>query len=504
MDFDSAKWLKFKEIALKICTISLKTHLKQERVNRNSMSINDCDHIQFESHNQAPSKAVCMRCPTIRSIKVAEALNAIKKAIESLNPGGLLIVLNPPQSATIQAEGTEADLEESLKLFSKPYQSETSWRGITRLARLAGFLPVKENGLSSDELEILKSMDREIFMRKNYILFKKIDSSVSHLLPKVSLLTAAYRSDFFLRAAASAVSQTYPNFEWIICDEGVDQNFSKIVEAIAKEFPSIKLQYFKNPQPLGALGNILKCMSLATGKYIKFLDDDDFHEENCMADFVSAFEAFEEYVSLVSSSRSLTNNKDEFLYVAGFPLINQTKNSFLLHGPQTISFCLNHAINWIGEPNAAMFRTADVVEGFAEIKTQDYYGHLDFVMWINLLAKGNLFYFATPRVFYRRHPQQTIHNPKYMKIMIPIWYEMVKFAEEKYQILGSFYLKALMRAVEVFESELKRCKQSLSQEDFAELSLKLKAAKSEAADLLNKDQPVLAMNSVIGLEFNFC
>jgi len=91
-----------------------------------------------------------------------------------------------------------------------------------------------------------------------------------------------------------------------------------------------------------------------------------------------------------------------------------------------------------------------------------------------------------------------------MKIIIPIWYEMVKFAEEKYQILGSFYLKALMRAVEVFESELKRCKQSLSQEDFAELSLKLKAAKSEAADLLNKDQPVLAMNSVIGLEFNFC
>jgi len=468
------------------------------------MVSDDCAHIQFRNHSQAPSKAICVCFPKVASVKLFEALNVIKKAFELLDPGGLLVVFNPPQSVTVQLEGTEIDFEESLKLFPKPYQSETGWKGVTRLVRLAQFLPVTEKWLSADELQLLQSIDSEIFMSKNCLIFKKIDSSMSHLLPKVSLLTAAYKSDFFLRSAASAVSQTYPNFEWIICDEGVDQNFPKIVEAIAKEFPSVKLQYYKNPQPLGALGNILKCMSLATGKYIKFLDDDDFHEQNCLADFVSAFEAFEEYVSLVSSSRSLITNKDEFLYVTGFPLINQTKNSFLLHGPQTVGFCLNHTVNWIGEPNAAMFRTADVTEGFVEIKTQDYYGHLDFVMWINLLAKGNLFYFATPRVFYRLHPKQTIHIPKYMKMMIPIWYEMVKFAEERYQLLGSFYLKALMRAVQVFESELNRCKQSLSQEDFAELSLKLEAAKRHTSNLVMKGQPVIAMNAVKGLELNFC
>lgn len=88
--------------------------------------------------------------------------------------------------------------------------------------------------------------------------------------PEVSICIPAYNRPEELRTSvASALEQTWTDLEVVVTDDSdTDQN-------LGAEFDDSRLRYYSNPQRLGMAANWQRAISLARGRYIGLLMDDD-------------------------------------------------------------------------------------------------------------------------------------------------------------------------------------------------------------------------------------
>jgi glycosyltransferase involved in cell wall biosynthesis len=91
----------------------------------------------------------------------------------------------------------------------------------------------------------------------------------------VSIITPSYNSASFIKESINSVlSQTYENWEMIIVDDASKDNTTEIIEEYIKKDSRIKLiRLEKNSGPAIARNEAIK---KAKGRYIAFLDSDDF------------------------------------------------------------------------------------------------------------------------------------------------------------------------------------------------------------------------------------
>lgn len=90
----------------------------------------------------------------------------------------------------------------------------------------------------------------------------------------VSVLMTAYnREKYIADAIDSVLSSTWKEFELIVVDDCSTDSTFAIAEAYEKKDSRVKV--YKNSENLGQFLNRNKVASLATGKYIKYLDSDD-------------------------------------------------------------------------------------------------------------------------------------------------------------------------------------------------------------------------------------
>lgn len=93
-------------------------------------------------------------------------------------------------------------------------------------------------------------------------------------LPFVSIVMATYNGAKFLEAQLdSLIAQTYPNIEIVAVDDCSNDNTFEILERYAAKHSHIRV--FRNTANLGYTRNFEKAVSLATGEYISFSDQDD-------------------------------------------------------------------------------------------------------------------------------------------------------------------------------------------------------------------------------------
>ncbi len=105
--------------------------------------------------------------------------------------------------------------------------------------------------------------------------------------PLVSICIPTYnRPELLQRAVRSCLAQTLGDFEIIITDNS-DTNASR--EVVARLADS-RISYFKNESNIGPWANGNRVADLASGKYIKFLMDDDLLKPECLARMVEALE----------------------------------------------------------------------------------------------------------------------------------------------------------------------------------------------------------------------
>jgi glycosyltransferase involved in cell wall biosynthesis len=107
--------------------------------------------------------------------------------------------------------------------------------------------------------------------------------------PLVSVLIPNYNYARYIgEAIESALNQTYPHFEIIICDDGSSDNSCEVVEAHARKDPRIKLVRKQN----GGVASALNAAYIeSNGKIICLLDADDLWMPDKLQKILEAFKS---------------------------------------------------------------------------------------------------------------------------------------------------------------------------------------------------------------------
>lgn len=101
--------------------------------------------------------------------------------------------------------------------------------------------------------------------------------------------------DCIIRCIQSALAQDYPDFEVILVDNLSTDKTYKLVAEISDP----RLKVFQNVKNLGAYGNHNRCLSLATGVWVKFLHGDDELLPNCLSSFYKAISLCPDNTALI-------------------------------------------------------------------------------------------------------------------------------------------------------------------------------------------------------------
>ncbi len=101
-------------------------------------------------------------------------------------------------------------------------------------------------------------------------------------------MTAYNRQKYIAEAIESVLSSSFTNFELLIFDDGSTDNTIQITESYVKR--DKRIQLFQNPVNLGDYPNRNAAAAKAKGKYIKYLDSDDYFLEGGLEYCVKIFE----------------------------------------------------------------------------------------------------------------------------------------------------------------------------------------------------------------------
>lgn len=105
--------------------------------------------------------------------------------------------------------------------------------------------------------------------------------------PLVSVITPTYnRADFIGEAVESVLSQTYPNFEFLIVDDGSEDNTAAVLEPYLADR---RVKLFRQDNQGQSIARNL-ALAEATGEFICFLDSDNYWPLDKLEKQVRVFE----------------------------------------------------------------------------------------------------------------------------------------------------------------------------------------------------------------------
>lgn len=95
--------------------------------------------------------------------------------------------------------------------------------------------------------------------------------------PLISICIPAYkRVDFLQRLFESTVAQSFRDYEVVVSDDSPGVEVEELSESYRDKFPAIT--YHRNKTALGTPSNWNEAVSLAKGKWVKIMHDDDWFE----------------------------------------------------------------------------------------------------------------------------------------------------------------------------------------------------------------------------------
>ncbi|MGQ9677257.1 MAG: glycosyltransferase, partial [Chloroflexota bacterium] len=270
------------------------------------------------------------------------------------------------------------------------------------IAALAGLSLVRRCSIGESDSPTFRNL--EYRQDSKLILeFAKVRlSEPANLL--VSILIPAYNPKYFRTALESALNQTYRNLEVVVCDDCPTDTIAAIVADYSSDE---RIRYHRNKPRLGAYENYLKCFSMSTGDYIKFLNDDDVLHPSCVERMVRCLQQWPD-VTLVTSHRQRVDILGNHLPDIEATMSPVSRDS-LIDGVSLANVVLSTQLNFIGEPSTVMFRKRDLAGTRPNILSfggRRVTWNVDVAMWLNLLGKGDAIYLVDSLSQFRQHPEQ--------------------------------------------------------------------------------------------------
>ncbi|MGX9986772.1 glycosyltransferase family 2 protein [Chryseobacterium sp. POL2] len=209
-------------------------------------------------------------------------------------------------------------------------------------------------------------------------------------MPEVSIITPSYNSEKYItETIQSVLSQTLTDWEWIITD---DKSSDKTVEII-EQYKDPRIILIKSKENAGAGHARNLSLEKATGRFITFLDADDFWEPSFLEEMTSFMK--QEKAELAYSNYARCNENM-------IPQIDDFKADIVVTFENLLKTCRLSLLS-------SMYDSSRVgKEYFPKGSKRE-----DHVMWLNLLKKikkGQ----PLPKTMakYRMHPTSVSRNKK--------------------------------------------------------------------------------------------
>jgi len=201
--------------------------------------------------------------------------------------------------------------------------------------------------------------------------------------PVVSVLMTAFnREKYIAEAIESVLASSYKNFELIIVDDCSKDS----TVAIARHYESkdARVKVYVNERNLGDYPNRNRAASYAKGKYLKYVDSDDFLYPHGLDIMVSRMDAHP--TALVGlAKRSLKNMP--------FPILVSSRESYRLNFIERLSIFGNAPTSAI--INRDFFMLSGCFSGLNQ------YG--DYEFWLKAAASGSILLFEGDVTWDRDH-----------------------------------------------------------------------------------------------------
>jgi glycosyltransferase involved in cell wall biosynthesis len=226
-------------------------------------------------------------------------------------------------------------------------------------------------------------------------------------------------SKFIEEALESCRIQDYRNLELVISDDDSQDLTIEIIKRNTSNFPfPVRLIHHK---PMGIGANWNNCIENASGKYIKFLFQDDILEPDCVSQLVQLIES-RPNVGLVACKRNflmesgLEEKYRDWLnrYENLQKTLKSNSEGFYILDKESFnySFFYSGSRNKIGEPSTVLIRKEcfDRLGKFRE----DLKQNLDFEYWWRIMTKYQILISPRTYVNFRIHENQAsnINNGK--------------------------------------------------------------------------------------------
>jgi len=227
-------------------------------------------------------------------------------------------------------------------------------------------------------------------------------------IPLVSVLTTVYnREKYVASAIESILASTFTDYEMILVDDQSKDSSVEIIREYEKKDPRIKLHI--NEKNLGDYPNRKKAASLATGRYIKYLDADDLLYPTGLEVLITMMENFPD---------------------AGYGLASQEQDKFRIY-PFELSPEETYYRHYFEQPvfhksPLSAIMKKEVFEEVGGFTGKRYIG--DFELWHILSAKYPLVMMPHGVAWYREHEDQEMQHNR-TDFMVPFKY--LKCSEEQ-------------------------------------------------------------------------
>lgn len=395
----------------------------------------------------------------IEHLSQGQGLAFFRECRRVLKPGGIVRIATPDLDEIVARYGTEnwlgsgfvrhgydwidnpaEMLNFSMRLWGQQWlYNETE---LVRMGRMAGLELIGRKMIGESDLPEFRN--RETRPESTLIVeFHKESVRPPAEVKKslVSILIPAFNPKYFRQALSSALEQTYPFVEIVIGDDSAGDEIKRIVDDYSGD---ARIRYHKYPENIGGRENVLRLVSMARGEFIKFLNDDDILASDCVESMVDAFAEHPE-IRLVTSCRQCIDNEGRPLpdRIFNFPLVEKDS---IIEGLSLLRLVVGFGLNVIGEPTTIMFRKADVEHirpNFLSFGGAQLYDIGDVAVAMNMLLKGECYYFAKPLSYFRIHKDQFQNRQDSKQRAIESW-QKLRYQTERLQLCAGLHREVIL------------------------------------------------------------
>ncbi|MFC1815930.1 glycosyltransferase family 2 protein [Thermodesulfobacteriota bacterium] len=124
-------------------------------------------------------------------------------------------------------------------------------------------------------------------------------------MPKVTVLMPVYNAGLFLREAINSIlGQTWPDFEFLIINDGSTDNSREIISS----FSDPRIRLIDNPTNIGLTKSLNRGLQLSKGEYIARQDADDISYPERLEKQILFLDAHPDIVLLGTRGRAIDKN----------------------------------------------------------------------------------------------------------------------------------------------------------------------------------------------------